>query len=208
MLKLSLSRRLGARRRQRESGIVLVIMLIVLVAMTLAAISLVRSTDTTNVIAGNLSFQQAAVHSADAGVELATKWLASVAADLTLDSSDSTNGYQADGLNVGPNLASNPPQTWDAYWTATLAARAVTVQQQDAAKNTVSYVIDRLCANTGSSTGGASCVSSPSVAVATGNEEEAGQKGLNVPGVVYYRITVRVDGPRNSVSYVQSVVSM
>lgn len=195
-------------RRRTQSGVVLIIMLIVLVAMTLAALSLVRSTDTTNVIAGNMSFQQAAVHSGDTGIELAATWLKNNAAGATLDSDDPTNGYVAGGLGVAPNLAANPPQSWDNYWVNTLATRAVVAQQQDAAGNSVSYVIDRMCANAGPVTGGAACVSSPSVAVASGSEEEAGLKQLNSPSVVYYRITVRVDGPRNTVSYVQSVVAL
>lgn len=198
----------SARRRRAQSGVVLIIMLIVLVAMTLAALSLVRSTDTTNVIAGNMSFQQAAVHSGDTGIELAATWLKNNAAGATLDSDDPTNGYVAGGLGVAPNLTANPPQSWDNYWVNTLAARAVVAPQADVAGNTVAYVIDRMCANAGPVTGGAACVSSPSVAVASGSEEEAGLKQLNSPSVVYYRITVRVDGPRNSVSYVQAVVAL
>lgn len=196
------------RRRHGQSGVVLIIMLIVLVAMTLAALSLVRSTDTTNVIAGNMSFQQAAVHSADTGIETAVAWLVSSASGTALNADDATNGYVAGGLGVAPNLAANPPQSWDDYWVKTLSARAVTAPQPDAAANVVSYVIDRLCANAGPVTGGAACVSSPAVAVASGSEEEAGVKQLNSPSVVYYRITVRVDGPRNSVTYVQSTVAM
>lgn len=196
------------RRRHGQSGVVLIIMLIVLVAMTLAALSLVRSTDTTNVIAGNMSFQQAAVHSADTGIETAVAWLVSSASGTALNADDSTNGYVAGGLGVAPNLTANPPQSWDDYWVKTLSARAVTAPQPDAAANVVSYVIDRLCANAGPVTGGAACVSSPAVAVASGSEEEAGVKQLNSPSVVYYRITVRVDGPRNSVTYVQSTVAM
>lgn len=196
------------RRRHGQSGVVLIIMLIVLVAMTLAALSLVRSTDTTNVIAGNMSFQQAAVHSADTGIETAVAWLVSSASGTALNADDATNGYVAGGLGVAPNLTANPPQSWDDYWVKTLSARAVTAPQPDAAANVVSYVIDRLCANAGPVTGGAACVSSPAVAVASGSEEEAGVKQLNSPSVVYYRITVRVDGPRNSVTYVQSTVAM
>jgi Tfp pilus assembly protein PilX len=187
---------------------VLIMVMIVLVAMTLAAIAMVRSVDTTNLIAGNLSFQQAATHSADTGIELASTWLTNNIGGLALETDDATNGYVAGGLKVAPNLTTNPPQTWDAFWVNTLAARAVTSPQADSAGNTVSYVIDRLCANPGSVTGGASCVDSPAIAVATGNSQEAGEKPMSVSSGVYYRITVRVDGPRNTVSYVQAVVSM
>lgn len=208
MLNHSIRRRGVAVVRRAQSGVVLAIMLIVLVAMTLAAISMVRSVDTTNLIAGNLSFQQAATHSGDTGIELASTWLAANAVGATLDIDDSTNGYVAGGLNAGPDLTANPPQTWNDYWVKTLAARAVKATQVDAAGNTVSYIIDRMCNSAGGVTSGASCVGSPTVTLASGNSEEAGEKQLNASSGVYYRITVRVDGPRNTVSYVQAVVSM
>jgi len=190
----------------KQSGVVLFVALIVLVAMTLAALALMRSVDSANIIAGNLAFQEAATHSADTGVEAATAWLQGNNTGSTLDADDSTNGYAANG-----SASTNSPaagQSWDAFWSATLTARARQAGTVDSAGNTVKYVIDRLCNNAGSKTGGASCIASPVVQTATGNAEEAGQIPLNAPSVVYYRITVRVDGPRNTVSYVQAVVSM
>lgn len=207
MLNQAFSRRVLVPMRHTQSGVTLVIVMIVLVAMTLAAISLVRSVETTNLIAGNLSFQQAATHSGDTGVERAANWLAANAAGVVLENDDATNGYVAGGLNVGPNLSASPPQSWNDYWVNTLAARAVKLPE-DPAKNTVSYVIDRLCTNAGSATGGAACVDSPAITVASGNSEEAGEKQLNASTGIYYRITVRIDGPRNTVSYVQAFVSM
>lgn len=208
MLNRPILRRDAALGQRAQTGVVLVIMLIVLVAMTLAAISMVRSVDTTNLIAGNLSFQQAATHSGDAGIEQASTWLAANVAGVALENDDPTNGYVAAGLKIAPNLTANPPQTWNDYWVNTLAARAVKATVADAANNTVSYIIDRMCTNAGAATSGAACVGSPAVTSATGNSEEAGEKQLNSSSGVYYRITVRVDGPRNTVSYVQAVVSM
>ena len=46
------------------------------------------------------------------------------------------------------------------------------------------------------------------ITTATGNAEEAGEIQLNAPSEVYYRITARVDGPRNTVSYIQVVVAI
>jgi type IV pilus assembly protein PilX len=190
-----------------QSGVVLIIALIVLVAMTLAAIALMRSVDTTNLIAGNLAFQQAATHSGDAGVETAVTWLQN-ASSATLAADQPGNGYSASGSAAAQNPVAG--QSWDAFWTQSLAARKVDLIANggsDAAGNQVSYVIDRMCNFAGAPTGGASCVASPVVTAATGNAEEAGQVQLNAPSVVYYRITVRIAGPRNTVSYVQAVVS-
>lgn len=195
------------RPPSRQKGVVLLIALIVLVAMTLAGIALVRSVDTTNVIAGNMAFGQAATQSGDAGVETAFAWLTTTntvnVAGLYND--DATNGYAANGNNPANNPAAN--QSWDAYWTQTLAARARTLPT-DAAGNTVSYVIDRLCAFAGPPTGGASCSTSPLVGAATGGSEEAGEIQISGQSSVYYRVTSRIAGPRNTVSYIQAIISM
>jgi Tfp pilus assembly protein PilX len=43
--------------KHAQQGVVLLMALIMLVALTLAGIALVRSVDTTNLIAGNLAFK-------------------------------------------------------------------------------------------------------------------------------------------------------
>ncbi len=210
---MPLTRNRSSRSRRatgpRQSGVVLIISLIVLVAMMLAAIALVRMADTNNLIAGNMAFQQAATRSGDQGLETAFTWLQARASGVTLESSDATGGYRADGATLGPNLTTNPPQSWDAYWSASLAARAIGAAQVDAAGNTVYYVIDRLCRSTGSRSNGADCVASPSANPNNaGSAQTAGVKPPDPPSVVYYRITARIEGPRNTVSYVQSIVSL
>ena len=61
-------RRITLARSQR--GVVLLIALIMLVAMTLAGIGMMRSVDTGSVIAGNLAFKQSTLNASDAG----TSW--------------------------------------------------------------------------------------------------------------------------------------
>jgi Tfp pilus assembly protein PilX len=197
-------------RHVKQRGVVLVIALIVLIAMTLAGIALMRSVDTSNLIAGNLAFQQAATHSADTGVETAVRWLETASSTnngLALEASDNTNGYVANGSDATNNPSAG--QSWDDFWNGTLKARKVDLNggSEDDAGNKVSYVIDRMCANAGPKTGGASCVASPVVTVDPGNCECPGVP-LNAPSVVYYRVTVRVAGPRNTVSYVQAMVAL
>jgi Tfp pilus assembly protein PilX len=208
MLKTRAPLSLPGNGRGRQAGVVLIITLIVLVAMTLAALSMMRSVDTNNLIAGNLAFQSAATHSGDTGVETAIAWLQANNTGVTLDSDDPTNGYSASGSKLVQSPAAG--QTWDDFWMQSLAVRAYKLNggAADSAGNLVSYVIDRLCNNAGGKTSGASCVASPVVQVATGNAEEAGEIQLNAASVVYYRITVRIAGPKNTVSYVQTVVSM
>ena len=198
---------------RRQAGVVLIIALIALVVMTLAALALIRSTDTSNLIAGNMAFQQAATHAGDSGIEAAVTWLSDcnytnlTCATGTLNSDSPSNGYSANGNSSTRNPATL--QSWDAYWTANLtSANTVALSQQSGTGNIIQYVIDRMCSNVGAPTGGGSCTYSPSVSSVSGAAEEAGQIQLNAPSAVYYRVTVRISGPRNSVSYIQAMVSM
>lgn len=67
------------RASLRQRGVVLFIALIALVAMSLAAVALIRSVDTNTIIAGNLAFMQSARSSGDSGVEAALGWLSNTA---------------------------------------------------------------------------------------------------------------------------------
>src|SRR3989475_9484042 len=72
----SLSRRAHAPQlRARQSGTILIIALIVLVAMTLAGIATMRSVDTATITAGNIGLRQASVNAADQGIQAGVNWL-------------------------------------------------------------------------------------------------------------------------------------
>lgn len=189
----------------KQRGVVLMMAMIVLVMMTLAGIALVRSLDTTNIIAGNMAFQQSATLSGDTGVETAIAWLAAANNNLTLNTDDAGNAYASNGNSGALNPAAN--QSWDDYWTQALANRARTLPS-DASGNTVSYVIDRLCTSAGSPTGGANCSTSPILTAGAGNSEEGGELAMDAPSQVYYRITSRIGGPRSTVGYIQAVIAM
>ncbi len=191
---------------RRQHGVVLFLAMIVVVVMMLAGIALFRSVDMTNLIAGNLAFHQSAIHSADTGIEVAVKWLQDNNNGTILNSDDSTNGYSAAGINASHVPASG--QSWDSYWTQTLQNRPPRTLSSNSSGNTVSYVIDRLCALAGPPTGGAKCAASPIAGLAVGNAEAAGKFQLAGQSMIYYRITARVVGPRQTVSYVQATVAL
>lgn len=191
--------------RRGERGIVLLLALILLLAMTVAGIALVRSVYTTNVIAGNLAFQQAATNSADTGVETAVAWL-EAHNDSTLEASiQSGTGVRYLAHRQDPA----PSQSWDDFWKNSIPAAAINTLGTDAAGNTVRYVIHRLCSDDGSPTAVA-CSSSPNDTGASGNSKGSPSGGPPLAAVpqVFYRITAQVSGPRNTQSYVQVVVAM
>jgi type IV pilus assembly protein PilX len=212
-ISLQTGRRQPGQLPAAQRGVVLVIALIVLVAMTLAALGLMRSVDTSNLVSGNLAFQQAATHSSDQAVEYAISWLencnaASPLCPTTLGQNTPGNGYFADGLN--PSHSPSAGQTWDDFWTASITTLTHDYSQQlpmDAAGNQPYYVIDRLCENQGTKELGAKCAEYP-ITIASPGEEEGGQVQLRKYKLTYYRITVRTVGPRNTVSYTQALVAM
>jgi Tfp pilus assembly protein PilX len=204
-------------RRQRaagrsERGVILFIALIVLVAMSLAGIALMRSVDTNVLIAGNLAFRQGATMAADWGIEAARSWLDANKAGTTLENDQPgvTNGggYWANWQSAADLYGGTSTTADDYNW------NNATVVGTDAGGNEVRYVIHRLCSQAGSTT--SSSVSCVKVGGAGGaGASSSGTKGTTsygsagLPGVssTYYRVTVRVAGPRNTLSYVQAIVN-
>jgi type IV pilus assembly protein PilX len=202
----------SARQRPAaQDGVVLIIALIMLVAMTLGGLALVRSGYTSTTIAGNLAFQQAATNSGDAGIEAAVKWLETNNTGIALYSNSAANGYVA---SKAPTDDASSNQNWDNLWTTVWAPRGVVTVQVgntsatvDESGNTVQYAIHRLCGASGDPLT-ISCAVSPIATPASGGGKGGGVLGLNVTSQVYYRITVRVGGPRSTVSYIQATVAL
>jgi Tfp pilus assembly protein PilX len=206
MLTAQARQRRGAARPTEQRGVVLLVALVVLVAMTLAGLALMRSVFTSNRVAGNLAFQQAATQSADIGVETAITWLENNSAGVRLFSSIDAGGGEPVGyfaLRQDPA----PGQSWEQFWDL-LPANRINTLPADGAGNTVAYVIQRLCTSAGDPATGIGCELSPRNTGSEGNSRSAGAIALQAPNQVYYRITSRVTGPRNTVSFVQVVVSL
>jgi type IV pilus assembly protein PilX len=196
-----------------QNGVVMIVALVVLVVMTLAGIALMRSMDTTNLIAGNMAFKQAATHTADAAVEAAVGWLeTNNASGSYLKANHADVGYKAS------TAQNNAYPLGDAFWTQFSAGNGVCYLPivggvcsaapgvANASGNTMAFMIQRLCPGAGDALG---CAVVTGTTVTSGSNEGAGDDQLSgVSTSVYYRITVRVVGPRNSVSYVQTIVYM
>lgn len=196
-------------RPGRQRGVVLFIALIVLVAMSLAGIALIRSVDTGQVIAGNIAFRQTAMHVGDNGIEAARNWLIGQASsDLFNDTPGVTGGggYYAQWAEAQDLLGNKTTTTSDDFNWSTAINVATPAPP---AGYTVSYVIHRLCKSTGDPAS-ITCVKLQGVVSSseTGTKGAAsfGSMAISVPSIATYRVTVRVVGPRNAVSYVQAIV--
>jgi Tfp pilus assembly protein PilX len=185
---------------------VLIIALIVLVSMTLAAIGMSRSIDTANLVAGNLAFKQATVQGGEIGLKQAFTWLGANSAGTTLQNSDPSNGYFSSVLANDPNWYDANDPVWG---NAVLVNGGVA----DNAGNIVKYVIHRLCTqpNTAYNQSNGATPNQCAITFETGGTCEGcsnvagGFQGTAV-AQLYYRVTTRVEGPRNTVSVVQMSV--
>lgn len=186
----------------KQQGFTMVFTLIVLLIMTLAGVSLTRSVDTAGVIMGNLAFTQSAIRSTDCGIETAITWLQS-RGNSNLYNSDLANGYVA--IREDPNSA----QSWGDFWAnLELSNKVITIPSTTTCKN-FKYIIQRLCNATGDPNLSSTKCSVPPATSASGNSKgSAAVAPSNFSNQVYYRITVRVDGTRGTVSYVQVIIAM
>ena len=189
----------------RERGIVVFVALIAMVLLSLAAVALMRSVHTNTMVVGNLAFRQAATSLSSAAVEKAVYDLfppTRTIADPT--NHDLARNYYAfrqagEDANGVPAVlqGANPPPAYPG------GAQVVT----DAATgNTVRYVIERMCiaASLGKPAAPNECEMIPPKQPYA--KEAQQKKGIPLPKIPYYRMTVRVDGPGNSVSFAQAML--
>lgn len=176
----------------RQRGVILIIVLLVLIALSLTAVSLARTTDTALLIAGNIAFKQGTTAMADRGVEAARRWLLDNAGDA-LENSIPDEAYFASNA-VAVDFTGN-----DDWWDGakTLAAAGA------GDPYTVRYVIHRLCEKSGAYTDVGTGCQTPSTSIPC-NDQPCDPPAPSSP---YYQVTVRVDGPRNTVSHVQAILN-
>ena len=194
----------------KQRGVVLFLTLLALLAMSLAAVALIRSVDTAGMIAGNLAFQQAATAAGSTEIEAGIAWLAAQ------DSGISVRTNPANILNTNPpgtgyySFINNTDLTDSAQFNWNTQSSPPTV---DANRNTMRFVIQRLCLLNSTPIDTNKCLFAPT-ATATANTssqavigyDEANDAPDESNGTVQYRITVRTEGPRNTHSYVQAFV--
>jgi type IV pilus assembly protein PilX len=203
---------------RRQRGVVLFIALIVMVAMSLAAIALIRSVDTTNAIIGNLAFRMASILPANASIEQAASALFSDA-DIgnIVHIPDKTRDLPAENYFAcrlkEPSCAGSPedargvPLVLQKYSTASALPKQFDANETTtAAINThVTYVIERMCLE---GAGKAATIGNCDLAPPKGSlGDTLGDVSFGgSTSVPFYRVTVRVDGPKNTASFVQAML--
>jgi type IV pilus assembly protein PilX len=208
----------------RQSGVALFFALIVLLMMSLAAVSMIRSVDTNTQIAGNLSYRQNTLLSTALGQEALSDVLGPLpvaqsyanGTATTTTSTLSPIGYYAtcrtfDGSGSvcsGANLTAD--SSWSPGSKSTYATGVgISSNGQDSYGNTIQYIVERMCTSTGTSAN-TSCLMD-GVPADNNAKNVISMASAGAPTVdnntPVYRVTVRIDGPKNTVTYVQGFMS-
>lgn len=195
---------------QRQRGVILFIALIMLVVMTMAGLSMMRTINGATLMSGNIAFRQGAANSGDEAIQAAALWLQGNPSLLTGDAPG--DGYYSKTSSPAGHLDltgdDTPGNITDDFDWSTMGKELLAA---DASGNTMSYVIQRMCTNTGP-------IDTTKCAVVMGNNNQ-GSNGIsqgqstggrgNPTGVIpraYYRITVQVTSARSTHAYIQAIV--
>ncbi len=176
------------------------VVLIVMLALSLAGVALVRSVDTATAVVGNLAFSQASILPANMAVEEATAALfeknliPDINTDLPAQNYFATRQDSEDARGVPAALLTEDK------------ADELVRQLDGGNGNTVRYVLERLCAKGIPATPSRAdlvqyCDMMPPKPSGTTSMET---EKIELPRIPLYRLTVRVDGPRNTVSLLQA----
>ena len=187
-------------RQRRERGVVLLICLIVLVILLAGGVAVMRSMNTTLSSAGNLAFKRDLVNQ---GEHAAVKALAlfntggtlsAVGADYNDAQASNYSAVRLDSNDRGIPLALLKDDLYNAKASDTIERPADFVK--------IRYLIDRLC-NTSGASSKSTCVYAPATTdVRGGSVQESGRPPP--PKALVYRLSVRVDGPRDTQVFLQS----
>jgi Tfp pilus assembly protein PilX len=224
-----LSRRRSSRRpAQAQRGASLLFAMMTVVALSLAAVALIRSVDTGTTILGNVSFKQDTLMATEQGTTRALDWLRN-------ERDRSPDALDLDRLTRnGPGYSARMIDQLDPTSSTTASNRVVIDWNDDSCRtqrgptpvrcvapsaplrlangNVARYLIVRLCSDQGSSASGTLRCPRP-VGMARGQSEERNEiNSQNADRIgsetisEYYRIIVRAQGARNAVSTTETLV--
>ena len=202
-----------SRSPAHQRGVVLLFCLIILVILLAGGVAIVRSMNSSMFSAGNLAFKRDLLNQGEQAVSQVLRAFATTgalgAANATSTSLPAAN-YSAIELQANtrgiPLLLmqrTTTPSGTDVNG-GTFTPAAGDIAGRDGV--TIRYVIDRLCNATGSfaTLGTGRCVYSP-VAVSIGGTAGEDRPAVTAPPI--YRVSIRVDGPRDTQVFIQSSFS-
>jgi type IV pilus assembly protein PilX len=171
--------------KNRQGGASLIVVLVMLAVLVLAALSMSKVTQTTTLVSGNIATKSASLQASEIGLSEAFRDLKAVAAP---DTSNGTWYFATRQANLD-----TLPDALD--WSM---AKEVTTGPPTGYK--VRYFVDRLCTVTPVTDEDNQCFAKR---IGVVGSAKAGVEALDTPASVQFRLTVAVDGPKGTRSFVQ-----
>jgi type IV pilus assembly protein PilX len=190
-------------RAHRQRGVVLIFTLIILLILTIGAVALMRSMNTSLTSAGNLAFRRDLTNQGEQAVSnvmTAFKAGGALSTSAVTDSNVPANNYSATMLATNaqgvPNILLSQDSTFNSTG-FTSSANDIAGATSDI---TIRYVVDRMCTNTGATVANQCVQSSAAPLGGTAN----GSQSVTPPSATVYRLSVRVSGARSTQVFLQT----
>ena len=182
----------------RQQGMISTLMaVIVLVVSLLAAMALMRSVDTSTTIATTLTFRQSALQEAERAYVDAQQ-------HITFTPPDSDIDHDKLGYYAAPQPATARTDGDIPDMLLSKSAGYATVASDNG--NTISYVVERLCPSPGAATAAICIVPGATTRGGNVSNQSSDNNVFNTSPNVAFRLTVRVDGPKGTTAYVQTIL--
>lgn len=173
--------------RRPQRGVTILVVLVLLSVMLLGGLALARMTEVRTLAAGNSAFREASVQASEAGVNQA------VAALLTAGfNEDADAGAWYFATTRAADAAGVPAVNWNA------------APEMAIGNYRVRYVVDRLCTATPVTATLQQCLVRQ---VPQLESARIGVESVDPPNARQFRITVRVMGPKETQTWVQTLVT-
>lgn len=210
-----------ARPGRRQSGVVMLFALIALVIMLVGSVALMRSLNVSLFNVGNIAFKRDMSNQAERVlVDVLPKFTGTgvLASRAVRGASSLPNNYSAKILPTNAQGIPSVLLATDAVFKTVGTGADITPAGQAVA---IRYIIERLCDDVGEDAllGASRCILSQlpvpaggdhatlsSAEFAAGSASAPGKSAL--PPSVVYRLSVRVTGPRNTLSFFQTTFSL
>lgn len=176
-----------AAGRQPQRGVTILVTLVLLVVMLLGGVALSRLTEIGTLAAGNAAYQEASVQASEVGINSAFVAVRALASE----EANSGSWYFAQRLATDSDGA--PNVDWS------------TMPETVVGNYRVRYVVDRLCTGVLPVTDYVrQCLNK---SMTTIDPRRVGVEKADPPSAKQFRITVRVTGPKDTQTFVQSMVT-
>jgi len=212
-----------SRAASRQRGVVLLFSLVALVVLLIAAVALMRSFNTSLFMSGNIAFKRDLQNQGERAIDKVLP-LFRIGGPLNLDAARSANlktsNYSAITLPGNAQGIPNALQNQADFDNVGVAANDITEANEPSLQGqgvSIRYVIDRMSTSPGSCTtlGPSVCLMAPGYESYGGSSSQwktptrtlgsgAGAAPGITTGTVVYRLTVRVNGPRDTQAFYQS----